>query len=287
MLIKCIFILLGLIIYCLFVIFIQDFLLKKTAKKSFIFFIKLFRDYKFFIKFISFFNKKAFRQRAFKVSTIYIVFEFIIVLLSFFSLDIFDDIFKKDISLLDTNILMFLILILSSLKFKFDVRFFIAFINVSTLGLLSFFLIGLSVNSFDLVEIVKYQNTGISNWLIFKNPISFLLFLVVIFIRENQISLNLSDIFKVKNNILKIYILLEYLFILSSSIFISDIYFGGLNSIWFIDKVVAMFLKVFFIVFISLILKFISRYIKRYKFIKKSLIYGTILGYIGILISVV
>lgn len=139
----------------------------------------------------------------------------------------------------------------------------------SILQLLSFEIVnGLSlipiimmVGSLSLIDIVNYQKDGIENWFIWYQPVCFILFLISCFIEcnrtpfclvESETELVAGSMTAYSGMRFGMFFIGEYANILTYSIIISIIFFGGFNSMWFIPGGIMMLLKSSFFFFLFL-----------------------------------
>lgn len=139
----------------------------------------------------------------------------------------------------------------------------------SVLQLISFEIInGLSiipiimlVGSLSLVDIVNAQSNGISGWFVWKEPICFVLFLIAAFVECNRTPLCLTEN---ETELVAgcgtaysgmrwgMFFIGEYANMITYSIVIALIFFGGFNPVWFIPGGIAIFLKASFFFFLFL-----------------------------------
>lgn len=139
----------------------------------------------------------------------------------------------------------------------------------SVLQLISFEIInGLSiipiimiVGSLSLVDIVNAQSGGIGGWFVWKEPICFVLFLIAAFVECNRTPLCLTEnetelvagcATAYSGMRWGIFFVGEYANMITYSIVIALIFFGGFNPIWFIPGGIAILLKASFFFFLFL-----------------------------------
>ena len=139
----------------------------------------------------------------------------------------------------------------------------------SVLQLISFEIInGLSiipiimiVGSLSLVDIVNAQSGGIGGWFVWKEPICFVLFLIAAFVECNRTPLCLTEnetelvagcATAYSGMRWGIFFVGEYANMITYSIAIALIFFGGFNPIWFIPGGIAILLKASFFFFLFL-----------------------------------
>ncbi|PAF50678.1 NADH-quinone oxidoreductase subunit NuoH [Helicobacter sp. 13S00477-4] len=134
----------------------------------------------------------------------------------------------------------------------------LSFEVVSTLTILAPLMI---VGSLSLVEINNYQSGGILNWLVFKQPLAFLLFLIASYAELNRTPFDLLEHeaeivagYATEYSGLKwgMFFLAEYAHLFAFCFVISLIFFGGFNPLWIIPGGIAIILKVCFFVFLSM-----------------------------------
>ncbi|MDC5580103.1 NADH-quinone oxidoreductase subunit NuoH, partial [Acinetobacter baumannii] len=69
----------------------------------------------------------------------------------------------------------------------------VAIISYESVGALALIAIIMLVGSFSLVDINNYQSDGFFSWLIFKQPLAFVLFIIALFIETNRTPLCLTE----------------------------------------------------------------------------------------------
>ncbi|KAA6227272.1 MULTISPECIES: NADH-quinone oxidoreductase subunit NuoH [unclassified Campylobacter] len=131
----------------------------------------------------------------------------------------------------------------------------ISYESVSALALIAVIML---VGSFSLVEISNYQKDGILSWLIFKQPLAFILFVIAMFIETNRTPLCLSeneaDIvagYGTEYSGLRwgMFFIGEYASMIAGAILITLLFLGGYNDFWFIPGWIMIILKSSFIFF--------------------------------------
>ncbi|PAF42195.1 NADH-quinone oxidoreductase subunit NuoH [Helicobacter sp. 11S03491-1] len=134
----------------------------------------------------------------------------------------------------------------------------LSFEVVSTLTILAPLMI---VGSLSLVQINHYQSGGVLNWLVFKQPLAFVLFLIASYAELNRTPFDLLEHeaeivagYVTEYSGLKwgMFFLAEYAHLFGFCFVISLIFFGGYNPLWFIPGGVAIILKVCFFVFLAM-----------------------------------
>lgn len=136
----------------------------------------------------------------------------------------------------------------------------------TTVQLLSFEIIsGLSilapimiVGSLSLIDLNNYQDGSIFSWLIWKQPLAFILFLIAGFAETNRTPFDLLEHeaeiisgYGTEYSGLRwgMFFIGEYSNLITMSFLASLIFLGGFNSLWFIPGGIAILLKVFFFIF--------------------------------------
>lgn len=134
----------------------------------------------------------------------------------------------------------------------------LSFEVVSTITILAPLMV---VGSLSMVEINNYQSDGILSWLVFKQPLAFVLFLVASYAELNRTPFDLLEHeaeivagYATEYSGLKwgMFFLAEYAHLFAFCFVISIIFFGGYNPLWFIPGGIAILLKVCFFVFLAM-----------------------------------
>ena len=132
----------------------------------------------------------------------------------------------------------------------------LSFEVVSGLSLLSPLML---VGSLSLVEINRYQSGGITDWLIFSQPLAFLLFLFAGYAELNRTPF---DLLEHEAEVVSgyateyagmrwgMFFIGEYASMFSFSFVVSLIFLGGFNPLWLIPGGIAIILKVAFFIFL-------------------------------------
>ncbi len=137
----------------------------------------------------------------------------------------------------------------------------------TTIQLLSFEVVsGLSllapimlVGSLSLIDINNYQSGGISNWLIFSQPLAFLLFLIAGYAELNRTPFDLLEHeaeivagYATEYSGMRwgMFFIGEYANMIALSFIVSLLFLGGFNPLWFIPGGIAIILKVMFFIFL-------------------------------------
>lgn len=117
---------------------------------------------------------------------------------------------------------------------------------------LSLIPIVMMVGSVSLIDIVNAQNSGIESWFIWKQPVCFVLFLIASFVEcnrtpfcltENETELVAGCTTAYSGMRFGVFFIAEYANMLSYSIIITLIFFGGYNPVWFIPGGIMIFFK--------------------------------------------
>ena len=115
------------------------------------------------------------------------------------------------------------------------------------------------VGSLSLIDINNYQSNSIFDWLIFSQPLAFLLFLIAAFAETNRTPFDLLEheaeivsgyITEYSGLKWGMFFIGEYANMFSISFIISIVFFGGFNPIGFIPGGIAILLKVAFFIFL-------------------------------------
>ncbi len=134
----------------------------------------------------------------------------------------------------------------------------LSFEVVSTLTILAPLMV---VGSLSLVEINHYQSGGFLDWLVFKQPLAFVLFLIASYAELNRTPFDLLEYeaeivagYCTEYSGLKwgMFFLAEYAHLFAFSFVISIVFFGGFNAWGFIPGGIAILIKAGFFVFLSM-----------------------------------
>ncbi|MDE5591956.1 MAG: NADH-quinone oxidoreductase subunit NuoH [Helicobacter sp.] len=137
----------------------------------------------------------------------------------------------------------------------------------TTIQLLSFEVVsGLSllapimlVGSLSLIDINNYQAGGIGNWLIFSQPLAFILFLFAGYAELNRTPFDLLEHeaeiiagYATEYSGMRwgLFFIGEYANMIALSFIVSLLFLGGFNPLWFIPGGIAILLKVMFFIFL-------------------------------------
>ncbi|MDR0407319.1 MAG: NADH-quinone oxidoreductase subunit NuoH [Campylobacteraceae bacterium] len=132
----------------------------------------------------------------------------------------------------------------------------LSFEVITALSILSVIMI---VSSLSLIEINNFQNGGIFDWLVWKQPVAFILFLIAGFAETNRTPF---DLLEQESEIVSGYIteysgmrwalffLGEYSNMILISFLVSIMFFGGFNALWIIPGGIMILLKVLFFMFL-------------------------------------
>lgn len=134
----------------------------------------------------------------------------------------------------------------------------VAVISYESVAALALIAVVMVVGSLSLVEITAYQGGGILNWLIFKQPLAFVLFTISLYIEVNRTPLCLSENeaelvagFGTEYSGLRwgMFFIGEYASMIAGAVLISLLFLGGYNSFWIIPGGIMMLIKVGFVFF--------------------------------------
>ncbi len=135
---------------------------------------------------------------------------------------------------------------------------FVSYEVVSGLSILAPIMI---VGSLSLVEMNNYQSGGLLSWLIFKQPIAFLLFLIAGYAETNRTPF---DLLEHEAEIINgygteysgmrwgMFFIGEYANMFTVAFLVSLVFLGGWNDFYFIPGAIAIILKVLFLMFLFL-----------------------------------
>lgn len=114
------------------------------------------------------------------------------------------------------------------------------------------------VGSLSLIDINEYQNGGFFSWLVWKQPVAFILFIIAGFAETNRVPM---DLLEAETEIVSGYateysglrwgyfFIGEYSNMITISFLVSLMFLGGYNSLWIIPGGVMIILKVMFFMF--------------------------------------
>jgi NADH-quinone oxidoreductase subunit H len=117
------------------------------------------------------------------------------------------------------------------------------------------------IGSLSLIDINNHQAGGITDWLIWQQPVAFVLFLIAGFAETNRTPF---DLLEHEAEIVSGYVtdysglrwglffVGEYTNMITIAILTSLLFFGGFNDLWFIPGWLAMILKILFFFFLML-----------------------------------
>jgi NADH-quinone oxidoreductase subunit H len=117
------------------------------------------------------------------------------------------------------------------------------------------------VGSLSLVDINNYQAGGISNWLIWTQPLAFILFLIAGYAETNRTPFDLLEHeaeivagYATEYSGMRwgMFFIGEYANLFTVSFLTALIFLGGFNDLWFIPGAIAIILKVAFLIFLFL-----------------------------------
>lgn len=117
------------------------------------------------------------------------------------------------------------------------------------------------IGSLSLIDINDYQSDGVMSWLVWKQPLAFLLFAMAGFMETNR---SPFDTIEFEAEVVSgyateysgmrwgLFFIGEYANMITISVLVSIIFMGGYNSLWFIPGALMMLLKVSFWIFLFL-----------------------------------
>jgi len=117
------------------------------------------------------------------------------------------------------------------------------------------------VGSLSLVDINDYQAGGFSNWMIWTQPLAFILFLIAGYAETNRTPFDLLEHeaevvagYATEYSGMRwgMFFIGEYANLFTISFLTSLIFLGGFNDLWFIPGALAIILKVMFLIFLFL-----------------------------------
>jgi len=117
------------------------------------------------------------------------------------------------------------------------------------------------IGSLSLIDINDYQNGGVFSWLIWKQPLAFILFAMAGFMETNRAPFDTIEFeaevvagYATEYSGMRwgLFFIGEYANMITISVLVSIIFMGGYNPIWLIPGAVAMLLKVSLWVFLFL-----------------------------------
>ena len=117
------------------------------------------------------------------------------------------------------------------------------------------------VGSLSLVDINNYQAGGISNWLIWTQPLAFILFLIAGYAETNRTPFDLLEHeaevvagYATEYSGMRwgMFFIGEYANLFTVSFLTALMFLGGFNDLWFIPGAIAIILKVAFLIFLFL-----------------------------------
>ena len=117
------------------------------------------------------------------------------------------------------------------------------------------------IGSLSLIDMNDYQSGGVSSWLLWKQPLAFVLFAMAGFMETNR---SPFDTIEFEAEVVSgyateysgmrwgLFFVGEYANMITISVLVSLIFMGGYNSLWFIPGALMMLLKVSFWIFLFL-----------------------------------
>jgi NADH-quinone oxidoreductase subunit H len=117
------------------------------------------------------------------------------------------------------------------------------------------------VGSLSLIDINNYQAGGISDWLIWTQPVAFFTFLIAGYAETNRTPFDLLEHeaeviagYATEYSGMRwgMFFIGEYANLFTISFLVSLVFLGGFNDLWFIPGAIAILLKVMFLIFLFL-----------------------------------
>ncbi len=117
------------------------------------------------------------------------------------------------------------------------------------------------IGSLSLIDMNDYQIGGVANWLIWKQPLAFVLFAIAGFAETNRTPFDLVEFeaeivsgYATEYSGMRwgLFFIGEYANMITISVMVSIIFLGGYNDMWFIPGAIAMLLKVSLWIFLFL-----------------------------------
>jgi len=117
------------------------------------------------------------------------------------------------------------------------------------------------IGSLSLIDINDYQSDGLTSWLIWKQPLAFILFAMAGFMETNRAPFDTIEFeaevvagYATEYSGMRwgLFFIGEYANMITISVLVSILFMGGYNSLWFIPGAVMMLVKVSFWVFLFL-----------------------------------
>jgi len=117
------------------------------------------------------------------------------------------------------------------------------------------------VGSLSLIDINNYQAGGVSNWMIWTQPVAFFLFLIAGYAETNRTPFDLLEHeaevvagYATEYSGMRwgMFFIGEYANLFTVSFLTALLFLGGFNDLWFIPGAIAIILKVMFLIFLFL-----------------------------------
>lgn len=117
------------------------------------------------------------------------------------------------------------------------------------------------IGSLSLIDINDYQSDGLTSWLIWKQPLAFILFAMAGFMETNRAPFDTIEFeaevvagYATEYSGMRwgLFFIGEYANMITISVLVSILFMGGYNSLWFIPGSIMMLVKVSFWVFLFL-----------------------------------
>ena len=117
------------------------------------------------------------------------------------------------------------------------------------------------IGSLSLIDMNDYQIGGVANWLVWKQPLAFVLFAIAGFAETNRTPFDLVEFeaeivsgYATEYSGMRwgLFFIGEYANMITISVLVSIIFLGGYNDMWFIPGALAMLIKVSLWIFLFL-----------------------------------
>ena len=137
-------------------------------------------------------------------------------------------------------------------------RMVVSFISYEAIAAMSIVCVVMLTGSLSLVDINNYQSEGLTSWIIFKQPLGFILFVIALFVETNRTPVCLCENdpelvagYGTEYSGLRwgMFFIGEYAAMITGAVLISLIYLGGFNDFYFIPGALAMLGKICFVFF--------------------------------------
>lgn len=137
-------------------------------------------------------------------------------------------------------------------------RVVVQFLSYEVVGGLALMSPIMMVGSLSLIDINAFQDDGISDWFIWKQPLAFVLFTIAMFAETNRTPF---DLIEHETEIVSgygteysgmrwgMFFIGEYANLITASFLVSLVFLGGFNPVWFIPGGIMIIIKVSFLIF--------------------------------------